>query len=241
VGIGAATARALARTGHDIFFTHFDSYDKAMYEGVAQNEPSLIRAELEGLGARVADLSVDMSTIDSSDTILTTCRERLGAPSVLINNAAYSTTQPWDQLTVDDIDRHLAVNYRASTLLSLGFAKGFTRGEGGRIVSMTSGQSLGPMPNELAYASSKGAIEAFVKSFFVPAGKLGITVNAVNPGPNDTGWMSDELQEYLTPKFALGRVGLPTDPANVIAFLCSPEGGWITGQVINVEGGFTRD
>lgn len=241
VGIGAATARALATAGHDIFFTHFDSYDKAMYQGVAQDEPSLIRAEIERLGVRVADMSVDMSEASAADAILTRCRDSLGAPSVLINNAAYSTTQPWTDLTIDEIDRHMAVNYRASTLLSIGFAKGFSKGQGGRIISMTSGQSLGPMPTELAYASSKGAIEAFVKSFSVAVGELGITVNAVNPGPNDTGWMTDDLKTYLQPKFALGRVGMPTDVAKVIAFLASPDADWITGQVINVEGGFTRD
>ncbi|HRA48264.1 MAG TPA: SDR family oxidoreductase, partial [Thermomicrobiales bacterium] len=67
-----------------------------------------------------------------------------------------------------------------------------------------------------------------------------ITVNAVNPGPNDTGWMTPELKTILQPKFALGRIGVPSDVAQVIAFLCTPAAGWITGQVINIEGGFTR-
>ena len=106
---------------------------------------------------------------------------------------------------------------------------------------MSSGQNQGPMASELAYAASKGAIEAFVKSFAVAVGPLGITVNALNPGPVDTGWMTDELKRYLEPKFALGRIGQPDDIAKVIAFLASPAADWITGQVINAEGGFTRD
>jgi 3-oxoacyl-[acyl-carrier protein] reductase len=174
------------------------------------------------------------------DAILSRCRETLGAPSVLVNNAAYSTTRNWDVLTCEEFDKHYWVNARASSLLSIGFAKQFDRGHGGRIISLTSGQSLGPMPTELAYAASKGAIEAFVKSLAFAVGHLGITVNAVNPGPNDTGWMSDELKAELQPKFALGRIGRPDDAAKVVAFLASPAADWVTGQIINVEGGFTR-
>ena len=178
---------------------------------------------------------------ESADEIIADCTSRLGSPIVLINNAAYSTTQQWDELTAEEIDRHYFVNTRASTLLSIAFAKQFASGQGGRIISMTSGQGLGPMQTELAYAASKGAIEAFVRSFSIAVGRKGITVNAVNPGPNDTGWMTDELKTYLTPKFALGRIGVPTDVSKVIAFLASPDADWITGQIINIEGGFTRD
>ena len=184
-----------------------------------------------------ADL-MDPATVDA---IIARCREVLGAPSVLVNNAAYSTAQNWDELTDEEFDRHYQVNARGSAMLSIAFARQFDRGHGGRIISLTSGQSLGPMPGELAYAASKGAVEAFVKSFAFAVGHMGITVNAVNPGPNDTGWMSDELKAYLRPKFALGRIGKPHDVAKVVAFLASPDADWITGQVINVEGGFTRD
>jgi 3-oxoacyl-[acyl-carrier protein] reductase len=163
-----------------------------------------------------------------------------GPITVLINNAAYSTTQDWAELSAEEFDRHLRVNALISSMLSIEFAKRYAGGPGGRIVSFTSGQSLGPMPTELAYAASKGAIEAFVRSFSVAVGPKGITVNAVNPGPNDTGWMTDELKEILTPKFALGRIGTPPDVAKVVGFLCSEDAGWITGQVVNIEGGFTR-
>jgi 3-oxoacyl-[acyl-carrier protein] reductase len=163
-----------------------------------------------------------------------------GPLMVLINNAAWSTTQTWQGLTAEEFDRHLRVNALTSSMLSIEFARRFTTRHGGRIISLTSGQGQGPMPTELAYAASKGAIEAFVRSFAVAVGGLGITVNAVNPGPNDTGWMSAELKEVLAPKFALGRIGTPPDVAKVVGFLCSPDADWITGQIINVEGGFTR-
>ncbi len=107
-------------------------------------------------------------------------------------------------------------------------------------MSLTTGYALGPMPDELAYIGSKGAIDAFVKTFAIQVGHKGITVNSVGPGPNDTGWMTEELKEYLRPKFALGRIGVPTDVSKVIAFLCGPDAEWITGQTIHIEGGFTR-
>lgn len=69
---------------------------------------------------------------------------------------------------------------------------------------------------------------------------MGITVNAVNPGPTDTGWMTQDIKDYLLPKFLLGRVGEPEDAAQLVAFLASEEARWITGQVLNSEGGFLR-
>jgi 3-oxoacyl-[acyl-carrier protein] reductase len=240
-GIGAAICRALAEGGHDIFFTHLQAYDRDVSVGADEDGPAALAAELRDLGVRVAETPADLMDPAAAGAVIARCTAELGPPSVLVNNAAYSTTQRWDELTAAEIDNHYCVNFRGSTLLSIAFAKQFERGHGGRIISLTTGQALGPMPTEMAYAASKAAIESFVRSFAVAVGPKGITVNAVNPGPNDTGWMSDELKAYLEPKFALGRIGQPEDVARVIAFLASPAADWITGQVINVEGGFTRD
>jgi 3-oxoacyl-[acyl-carrier protein] reductase len=96
------------------------------------------------------------------------------------------------------------------------------------------------MPDELAYAASKGAIEAFTVSLSPALAPLGITVNAVNPGPTDSGWMTDEIRAALLPRFPFGRIGTPEDAASLVAFLASEAAGWITGQVIHSEGGFLR-
>jgi 3-oxoacyl-[acyl-carrier protein] reductase len=140
-------------------------------------------------------------------------------------------------LTSDMLDRHYLVNVRAPIMLSVEFAKVFQKQRGGRIIMMTSGQSLGPMPGEIAYVATKGAIEAFV----IEVAEKGITVNAVNPGPTDTGWMDEEIKQQLLPKFPFGRIGTPHDAARLIRFLASEEAEWITGQVIHSEGGFIRN
>ena len=105
---------------------------------------------------------------------------------------------------------------------------------------MITGQFLGPMAGELAYTATKGALQAFTVQLAAEVAALGITVNAIGPGPNDTGWIDDELRAELLPRFPMGRIGRPEDAAALVAFLCSEEAGWITGQVVHSEGGFVR-
>jgi 3-oxoacyl-[acyl-carrier protein] reductase len=94
------------------------------------------------------------------------------------------------------------------------------------------------MPEELAYAATKGAVEAFTVSLAAGVAAKGITVNAVDPGPTDTGWMTPDLQAFLLPRFPRGRIGTPDDAARLIAFLASEAAEWITGQVVHSNGGF---
>jgi 3-oxoacyl-[acyl-carrier protein] reductase len=96
------------------------------------------------------------------------------------------------------------------------------------------------MPDELAYVATKGAIEAFTVTLAAEVRHRGITVNAVNPGPTDTGWMTEELKSELSTRFPPGRVGKPEDAARLVAFLAGDEARWITGQIIHSEGGFLR-
>jgi 3-oxoacyl-[acyl-carrier protein] reductase len=229
-GIGAAICKALAEEGADVFFTHWK-------EG---NEPKGLLEELRGAGVRAENMEVDLSLLESPERLLDMVTAWLGQPSVLVNNAAYSTRDGYEALDAATLDAHYAVNLRATALLSVGFARRFGGGSGGRIVNLTSGQSLGPMPGELAYAATKGAIEAFTRTLATEVGQKGITVNAVNPGPTDTGWMADELRQELSGRFPIGRVGEPEDAARLVAFLASEEAAWITGQVIHSEGGFLR-
>ncbi len=239
IGIGAATCRTLAANGHDIAFTHWRQFDRDN-DYVDETGPAELLVELRSMGVRAEAIEADLSNAETPANVLAEVINLLGFPRVLVNNAAHSSRDGYEGLTATTIDAHYAVNVRAAALLSVELARQWPGGNG-RIINMTSGQSQGPMPEELSYATTKGAIEALTVSLSAGVAHLGITVNAVNPGPTDTGWMNPELQELLRPKFGLGRIGEPADAARLVAFLASEEGGWITGQIIHSEGGFLRD
>jgi 3-oxoacyl-[acyl-carrier protein] reductase len=105
---------------------------------------------------------------------------------------------------------------------------------------MTSGQDLGPMRNEVAYATAKGALASITRTLADDLADRGITLNTVNPGPVDTGYAGPDAYEAVRRRFPQGRWGDPDDPARLIAWLATDEAAWITGQVINTEGGFRR-
>lgn len=232
-GIGAAVCRKLASQGVDLFFTHWESNF---------GFPNNFKSEITDMGVQCEFIEVDLSESSAYKTVLTAVNEKLGSPNILINNAAYSTNSNYVELTEKILDDHYSVNVRTTSLLCTEFAVQFQKSENkfGRIINLVSGQGLGPMPEELAYAATKGAISAFTVSLSSDLAKLGVTVNAVNPGPTDTTWMTDDIRQHLLPKFPTGRIGQPEDAANIIAFLASEEAQWITGQIINSEGGFLR-
>jgi 3-oxoacyl-[acyl-carrier protein] reductase len=236
IGIGAAICRALAADGADIFFTHWRAFDRTQqYED--EDGPAILQDELRGMGVSCESLEIDLSNADAPLRILDEVEACLGQLSILVNNAAYSTRDGYEVLNAETLDAHYAVNMRGTMLLSVGFARHFTKKTGGRIINLTSGQSLGPMPGELAYIATKGAIEAFTVTLSAEVASRGITVNAVDPGATDTGWMTEEIKRELLPRFPLGRLGLPEDAARLIAFLASDAAEWITGQVIHSRGG----
>ena len=122
--------------------------------------------------------------------------------------------------------------------MTVEFARQIEGKHGGRIINMVSGQDKSPEPGNLAYVATKGAVSTFTKSVALELAPLKITVNAVDPGPTDSGWMNSELKESLLPKFPMGRIGEPRDAAKLIVFLASEESEWITGQIIHSDGGF---
>jgi len=239
-GIGTAICRALAARGADIVFSYWKAYDRAAPWASDEDEPEALLRELRAAGVRAEGVEIDLSEAGSPGRLLDAATGLLGAPSILVNNAAHSERDGFESLDAQKLDAHHAVNVRATVLLSVLFARRYSGGPGGRIVNLTSGQSLGPMVGELAYAASKGAIEAFTRTLAAEVGHKGITVNAVNPGPTNTGWMTEELKGDLAAKSPFGRVGEPEDAARLIAFLAGDEAAWITGQVIHSEGGFLR-
>jgi 3-oxoacyl-[acyl-carrier protein] reductase len=221
-GIGRAVCRALAARGAIV---------------ACSVMPGSRASEAE-IGA--VPIEADLSDPDAPDGLLAAVEAFIGRPSILVNNAAHSTPDGFRELDAATLDMHWAVNVRAPALLSCELARRHEPGTPGRIVNLISGQFLGPMPGELAYTATKGALQALTVQLAAELAPLAITVNAVGPGPNDTGWMDEALREELLPRFPMGRIGKPEDAAELIAFLCSPQAAWVTGQVIHAEGGFVR-
>ena len=239
-GIGSAICRELASRGADVVLSYWKSYDREMPWASDEDEPASLLGALRAAGVRAEGVEADLSRPDTPQLLLDAAEERVGRPSILVNTAAHSVRDGFEALDAETLDAHYAVNVRAMALLSVLFARRYPGGPGGRIVNFSSGQSLAPMPGELAYIMTKGAIEAFTRTLAVEVGHKGITVNAINPGPTDTGWMTEELKRELAPKFPSGRIGQPEDAARLVAFLASDEAAWITGQTIHSEGGFFR-
>lgn len=233
-GIGAAVARAFATAGADVAFTHWTPYDVASY-GSAATEPDQLAAELRDTGARVVAMEVDLSDPASPARLFDEIQRQMGMVSILVNNAAVSYHDNAETISAKSIDQHYAVNVRGTALLTAEFARRFS-GEGGRVINMTSGQGVGPMPEELSYATTKGAIEALTVSSAPTLARKGITINAIDPGGTDTGWMSDDLKQAIASEMAFGRVGQPEDAARLLLFLASDAGKWITGQIIHSRG-----
>jgi 3-oxoacyl-[acyl-carrier protein] reductase len=234
--IGAAVCRAFASCGVDVFFTHWLPFDLQMGYDTSHDLIVALEGELRRHGVRVASAEVDLSLADSPRHVMEMVNERLGVPGILVNNAAYGTDGRIGDLDDSTLDAHYAVNVRGMALLSAEFVRRWPGGRGGRIINLTSGQSVGPMPDVLAYATTKGAVEAFTTSLAPDVAARGITVNSVDPGATDTGWMSEEMMADIARKMGMGRVGQPEDAARLIVFLASDAADWITGQVIHSRG-----
>ena len=234
--IGAAVCRVLASCGVDVFFTHWLPYDRHLGYDADEERLAVLEEELRGYGVHVRSAEIDLALPDAAASVFDLASEHGGVPTILVNNAAHWSGGGIDAMSADVLDAHYAVNVRAMALLCAEFVRRYPGGPGGRIINLSSGQAIGPMPQALAYATSKGAVEAFTSSLAAEVASKFITVNAVDPGGTDTGWMTEEVKESLRREMGMGRVGQPEDAARLVAFLASEAGGWITGQVIHSRG-----
>ena len=256
-GIGYAVARRLAALGASVFLHHYAPHDRDQPWG---DDPGGAAAVVAGVrdalaveGASVHHLELDLAGPRAPAELVAAAAAALGHLDILVCNHARSGGDgPLGTLDAAMLDAHWAVNTRSAILLTQAFAAQHeaqhdaqhdAQHEGrrhGRVILMTSGQDLGPMPGEVAYAASKGALASITKTLAEQLAGQRITLNTVNPGPVDTGYAPPEVHEAVRRHFPLGRWGSPDDPARLIAWLVTDEAAWITGQVINSEGGFRR-
>ena len=234
-GIGVAIARRLAAAGASVVIHHHRPHDEAQPWGGDDLE-----AVLEQIRQVV--------TAPRLGQVVQRAQELAGPLDIVVcNHAASGMDGPLLEQTVEQLDYHWAVDARSVLLITQAFARLHdpTR-PGARVVWMTSGQQLGPLPGEIAYGSAKAALAGITQTVADELADLGIGLNTVNPGPVNSGYLDpgmgfDETTlESIRHRFPGGRIGEPDDPARLIAWLVSDEAAWVIGQVISTEGGFRR-
>ncbi|MEU9589080.1 SDR family oxidoreductase [Streptomyces sp. NPDC048193] len=248
-GIGHAVARRLAAYGASVYLHHHVPHDAAMPWGADRIDDVVasVRAALGDPDATVHAGPGDLADPAVPGELLARAADALGGRlDVLVANHALSGSDgTLGTIDAGMLDAHWAVDTRSVLLLVQAYARHRAalahRTPGGRVVMMTSGQDIaGGMPGEIAYALQKGALASITRSLSTTLAEHAITVNAVNPGPVDTGYLTGDDHRAVAALFPAGRWGTPDDPARLIAWLATDEAEWVTGQVVDSEGGFRR-
>ncbi|MFB6823771.1 SDR family oxidoreductase [Streptomyces virginiae] len=233
-GIASSVVLDLARAGWDVAFTYWTPYDARMSWGAESGAPEELRAAVTSLGARAHAVEADLSDPAVPARLFDGVEEALGNVTALVLCHCESVDSGLLDTTVESFDLHFAVNARAGWLLIREYGLRFRGRHGsGRVVSLTSDHTAGNLP----YGASKGALDRITLAAAQELAHLGVTCNAIDPGPTDTGWMTEEQKADTARATPLGRVGTPRDCANLVTFLCSTEGGWINGRLLRSDGG----
>ncbi|MET1087038.1 MAG: SDR family oxidoreductase [Arthrobacter sp.] len=232
--IGAGIARQLAAEGWDLALAYWQDYDARMPWGSVPDDVVRLTAELEAIGARVHTLPADLEDPAAAPRLLAEAVRLAGPLQGLVLSHAESVDSGILDTSLESFERHFAVNTRASWQLIAAFARHVTD-DGGAIVALTSDHTAFNLP----YGASKGALDRIVIAAARELGPLGISANVLNPGPVDTGWMDDGVRDAVLARQPTGRLGTPADVAGTVAFLLSPAGRWVSGQLIKSDGGFS--
>jgi 3-oxoacyl-[acyl-carrier protein] reductase len=226
-GIGAAIADRLSREGARVIGTATTA------EGAAR-----IGERLAPHGGRGAVL--DVARQESIDAVLADIEAKEGAVGILCNNAGITRDTLLLRMKETDWDAVLDTNLKSVFRLSKAVLRGMMKARKGRIVSITSVVGLTGNPGQANYAAAKAGIIGFTKSLAREVGSRGITVNSIAPGFIDTDMtraLAEAQRAALNAQIPLGRLGQPADVAAAVAFLCSPDGAYITGETLHVNGG----
>ena len=229
-GIGAAIVKRLARDGAAVAFTYVSSASKA----------EEIVATITAAGGKALAIRADSADAASLQHAIRQTVTTFGRLDILVNNAGVLVWGNIEELTLDDLDRTLAVNIRSVFVACQEAAHHM--GKGGRIINIgsTNADRI-PMAGGSVYAMSKSALVGLTKGMARDLGPKGITVNNVQPGPVDTDMnpADGESAEQLKGMMALARYGKDDEIASFVAYLAGPEAGYVTGASLTIDGGFS--
>src|SRR5437660_384696 len=231
-GIGLATAQRLARNGANIVIN---------YRSNAAGAESA-KTTIEELGRRCIIIKADVSHEEDVARLFAEANQSLGAITILVNNAGTTRDKLILQMSLADFEHVIDSNLRSAFLCTKAALRGMMRARWGRIVNVSSIAGVLGSAGQANYAASKSAILGLTLSTAREMATRNITANAIAPGfvPTElTSTLTDQQREYILNSTPLGRVGSAEEVAAAIAFLCSPEAGYITGQILCVDGGMT--
>jgi 3-oxoacyl-[acyl-carrier protein] reductase len=233
-GIGAAIAERLARDGARVAVNYLTSEPAAA---------SVVEKIVAG-GGRAGAFKADVNSPAQAKALIAWAAETLGPVDIVVNNVGATAIAPLEAIDEahvqavmrDNINGPIFVTQAALTHLSASRS-------GGRVVNISAIASHHSIPGVAVYAAGKAALNALTRTWALELGAKGITVNAVAPGPTDTDMfrsfaVDESAKKFFLSRHPLGRIGQPADIADTVAFLASPDGRWITGQVIDTAGGF---
>lgn len=229
-GIGRSISLELARAGASVVVV-YRSGEQAALETVKN---------IEELGGAARAHRCDVADLEAVGFLVAEVRETYGRLDIAVNNAGITADQLIVRMKAEAFDAVVATNLRGTWNVCRAVAKLMLRARGGRIINLSSVVAGMGNPGQTNYAATKGGVEALTRSLAIELGSRGVTVNAVAPGFIETSMtegLPDDVRTRLLEQIPLGRLGSVEDVARTVRFLASSDAGYITGQVIHVNGG----